>query len=223
MREWTGRTATALQRALRESNETFAATLGLSPRAVAKWHAEPDSRPRHETQQLLDRVLERLSAAERTRFTMELEPQESNKQPPTTPDSGHALRVAIAVVVNDGNVLMVQRREDNGSTSWQFPAGMIKPRASAETTAIRETLSETGVHCRVTRHLGSRLHPITQVYCEYLLCEYLVGEAQNMDAVENVSVIWAPSDRLTRFIPAETVFPPILDALEVRNSERTDT
>lgn len=217
--DWTGRTATALQRALRESNETFAATLGISPRAVAKWHAEPNSRPRHETQQLLDRVLERTSAAVRARFAVELAPQELPEQPLTTSDSGHALRVAIAVVVNDGNVLMVQRREDNGSSSWQFPAGMIKPRASAETTAIRETLSETGVHCRVTRHLGSRLHPITQVYCEYLLCEYLGGEAQNMDVVENVSVIWTSSDRLTRFIPAETVFPPILDALEVRNSE----
>ncbi|MDX3662892.1 NUDIX domain-containing protein [Streptomyces sp. ID05-26A] len=217
--DWTGRTATALQRALRESNETFAATLGLSPRAVAKWHAEPDSRPRHETQQLLDRVLERASASERARFAVELEPQQPTAHPPTKSSSGHVLRVAIAIVVDDGNVLMVQRREDHGSTSWQFPAGMIKPRASAETTAIRETLSETGVHCRVTRHLGSRLHPITQVYCEYLLCEYLHGEAQNVDVVENVSVIWTPSDRLTRFIPAETVFPPILDALEVRNSE----
>lgn len=217
--DWTGRTATALQRALRESNETFAATLGISPRTVAKWHAEPNSQPRHETQQLLDRVLERASAAVRARFAVELAPEEPRDQQPATSDSGHALRVAIAVVVNDGNVLMVQRREDNGSSSWQFPAGMIKPRASAETTAIRETLSETGVHCRVTRHLGNRLHPITQVYCEYLLCEYLGGEAQNMDVVENVSVIWTPSDRLTRFIPAETVFPPILDALEVRNSE----
>ncbi|MCG8926152.1 NUDIX hydrolase [Lentzea sp. CC55] len=219
VREWTGRTATALQRALRESNENFAAKLGISPRAVAKWHAEPHSRPRHETQQLLDRVLERASATERARFAVELQPQEPPHEPPTTSDSGHVLRVAIAVVVDDGNVLLVQRREDNGSTSWQFPAGMIKPRASAETTAIRETFSETGVHCRVTRHIGSRLHPITQVYCEYLLCEYLGGEAQNMDVVENVSVIWTPGDRLTRFIPAETVFPPILDALEVRNSE----
>ncbi|MGZ3147955.1 NUDIX hydrolase [Lentzea chajnantorensis] len=219
VREWTGRTATALQRALRESNETFAATLGLSPRAVAKWHAEPDSRPRHETQQLLDHVLERASTSVRARFAVELESQQPTERPPAKSDSGHILRVAIAVVVDERNVLMVQRREDDGSTSWQFPAGMIKPRASAATTAIRETLSETGVHCRVTRHLGSRLHPITQVYCEYLLCEYLAGEAQNIDTVENVSVIWTPSDRLTRFIPTETIFPPILDALEVQDSE----
>jgi 8-oxo-dGTP diphosphatase len=40
--------------------------------------------------------------------------------------------------------------------------------------------------------------------------------------VENVDVTWAPTDRLTRFIPAESIFPPILEALEVANGERPD-
>ncbi|PWK82241.1 ADP-ribose pyrophosphatase YjhB (NUDIX family) [Lentzea atacamensis] len=219
VREWTARKACALQHALRETNDSFAARLGIPSRTVVSWHQKPDLVPRKAQQQLLDVLLERATASERARFAAELAEDTSAAGFDDSSASGHVLRVAIAVVANDHNVLMVQRREDNGSTSWQFPAGMIKPGASAATTAIRETLSETGVHCRVTRHLGSRLHPITQVYCEYLLCEYLGGEAQNMDVVENVSVIWTPSDRLTRFIPAETIFPPILDALEVRNSE----
>jgi 8-oxo-dGTP diphosphatase len=126
------------------------------------------------------------------------------------------LRVAIAVVVKDSEVLVVCRRgDDAGGISWQFPAGMVKPGASPETVAVRETLSETGVHCSVVRQLGSRIHPITNVLCYYLLCEYLAGDAQNLDIIENVSVVWVDRKILPRFIPPDRIFPPVLEALEV--------
>ncbi|MGH3751819.1 MAG: NUDIX hydrolase [Pseudonocardiaceae bacterium] len=126
------------------------------------------------------------------------------------------MRVAIAVVVKDSEVLVVCRRgDDGGGISWQFPAGMVKPGVSPETVAVRETLSETGVHCSVLRQLGSRIHPITSVLCHYLLCEYLAGDAQNLDVIENVSVVWVDRKILPRFIPPDRVFPPVLEALEV--------
>ena len=50
------------------------------------------------------------------------------------------------------------------------------------------------------RSLGSRLHPINNVYCDYILCDYLTGEAENRDLAENVAVTWATVDSLTRFI-----------------------
>jgi hypothetical protein len=31
--------------------------------------------------------------------------------------------------------------------------------------------------------------------------------------VENVDVAWANLDRVTSFIPAETIYPPVLEAL----------
>jgi 8-oxo-dGTP diphosphatase len=219
VREWTGRKACALQAALRETNDSFAARLGIPARTVVSWHQKPDLKPRTAQQQLLDVLLERASPNERARFAAELADESSNDQLDDPTGSGHALRVAVAVVVDDTNVLVVQRRDDSGNMSWQFPAGMIKPGVSPETVAVRETLGETAVHCRVVRHLGGRLHPVTNVYCVYLLCEYLGGEAQNMDVAENVSVTWTPSNRLTRFIPAERIFPPILEALEVLDSE----
>jgi hypothetical protein len=52
------------------------------------------------------------------------------------------------------------------------------------------------------------------VYCDYILCEYLTGEARNIDVAENVTVTWAARNKITRFIPAEHIFPPVLDALE---------
>ena len=51
---WTGRTACALQAALRMSNEAFAEHLGIGVRTVAAWHQKPGLRPRPEMQQVLD-------------------------------------------------------------------------------------------------------------------------------------------------------------------------
>jgi 8-oxo-dGTP diphosphatase len=47
-----------------------------------------------------------------------------------------------------------------------------------------------------------------------ILCEYLAGEARNSEVVENVDVMWAPRNAVTRFIPANKIFPPVLAALE---------
>lgn len=214
---WTGRTACALQAALRLTNEAFAKQLGVAVRTVATWHEKPDLTPRAEMQQLLDTVYEQATDAARARFARLAGDATPPSGPPSAePTAGHVLTVAIAIVTNDANVLVVQRRGDDGAgIAWQFPAGMVKPGVAPNLVAVRETFAETGVHCRVVRRLGSRLHPITNVYCDYLLCDYLTGEPRNMDEVENVSVTWAPTNRLTRFIPAEQIFPPILEALEI--------
>ena len=65
---WTGRTACALQAALRMSNESFAEYLGIGVRTVASWHQKPEVRPQPERQQLLDTALERASSATKARF-----------------------------------------------------------------------------------------------------------------------------------------------------------
>lgn len=214
---WTGHAACALQAALRLTNESFAAHLGVAVRTVAAWHQKPDLIPKAEMQQLLDTALERASDSTKNRFArLVTENPKARPEVPSQPSPGHALRVAIAVVVKDSHVLLVCRRgDDGGGISWQFPAGMVKPGVQPEIAAVRETFGETGVHCTVVRRLGSRIHPTTNVLCDYLLCDYLTGDAQNMDVVENVSVVWADKKTLTRFIPANQIFPPILEALEV--------
>jgi 8-oxo-dGTP pyrophosphatase MutT (NUDIX family) len=124
------------------------------------------------------------------------------------------LRVAVAVVVRESEVLLVRRRSSDGvKLSWQFPAGVVKPGASPEVVAITETLAETGVHCSVQRSLGRRIHPVTNVLCDYLFCIHLMGQAANADIVENVSVCWVDKFKLAQFIPARQVFPPVLMSL----------
>lgn len=129
---------------------------------------------------------------------------------------GHPLRVAIAVVLRGSEVLVVRRRGDDlGSTSWQFPAGMVKPGAAPETIAVRETLSETDVHCVVRGGLGTRLHPATRVLCDYVLCDYVAGVAKNVDDFENADVMWVDKSSLVGLIPAERIYRPVLKALDL--------
>ncbi|MFJ8583653.1 NUDIX hydrolase [Streptomyces sp. NPDC093595] len=200
--EWTGRTACALQAALRMSNERFANHLGIGVRTVAAWHENPATVPQSETQQILDTAYERATASVHRRFAL--------LSRPAVP--AQALRVAIAVVRRDDMVLLVCRRGDD-ALSWQFPAGMVKPGRSPAVVAVEETAAETGVRCTVRQHLGSRVHPVTGVVADYQLAEYLMGEAENRDPLENAEVAWVPIKQLSRFIPEQTIYPPILEAL----------
>lgn len=213
-REWTGREATALRKALRITTERFASKLNVAPRTVANWAATPEMVPRTAVQDALDDLLGRSTPAVRARFDELLDGHDDGL-------SGHvqALRVAIAVVTKDSDVLLVRRRDDASGLSWQFPAGVIKPGERGEDIAVRETLAETGVHCAVRGQIGSRLHPATGVYCDYYTCDYLAGEAENRDAVENAGVAWVSRNDLTRFVAREKIYPPILRHLE----EQRDT
>jgi len=128
-------------------------------------------------------------------------------------DGPELLRVAIAVVTDGKRVLLVCRRHEGGNVSWQFPAGVVKPETNAAAAAVRETFEETGVHCSVRQRLGTRLHPVTRVFCEYFLCGYLSGAVENRDVVENMSVMWVMRSALTDYIPAVRTFPRVLEVL----------
>lgn len=51
---WTGRHATALQTALRMSQDEMADLLGIAKRTIASWHEKPDVVIRPELQRALD-------------------------------------------------------------------------------------------------------------------------------------------------------------------------
>ncbi|MFL4947517.1 NUDIX domain-containing protein [Streptomyces sp. MMS24-I31] len=204
---WTGRAACLLQQAMRMTHEEFAERLGVSDRTITRWHSAPE-KPIHrsETQQILDTAYEQAGETVQRRFALLL-------RPPAPRMEAQALRVAIAIVLRGDDVLLVCRRGD-GELRWQFPAGMCKPGAAPETVAVQETHGETGVHCTVRQQLGERVHPVTGVVATYYLCDHLAGEATNRDPLENVDTAWVPRSALTRFIPQDQIFPPILEALE---------
>lgn len=211
--QWTGRHACALQAALRMSQDEMASLIGVAKRTVATWHERPSVQIRPEVQRALDTAYERAAEPAKVRFARQLTADDRADIDATGGSS--TLTIAIAVVTNDTDVLLVCRREDGpDAITWGFPAGIVKPEAQARTVAVRETLAETGIHCAVVRELGSRLHPITGVFCEYFLCVYLAGQVENRDPDENVDAIWIPRQRVARFIPVDRVFSPVLQALE---------
>ncbi|MFF1341104.1 NUDIX hydrolase [Streptomyces sp. NPDC058290] len=187
------------------TNESFAAHLKIAPRTVAKWHAAPDDEPSSQMQRILDTAYAEADISVRERFKLLIRPP----QPQAA-----ALRVAIAIVRRGAEVLLVQRR-DGGDLHWQFPAGVVKPGAEVAAVAVKETRAETGVHCTVRQALGSRLHPTTGVEASYLLCDHLMGEASNLDPAENAEAAFVPVASLTRFIPPDRIYRPVLDALGV--------
>jgi 8-oxo-dGTP diphosphatase len=212
--QWTGRHACALQFAFRMTHDDLAEALGVARRTVASWHEKPSMVLRTELQRALDTAYERATDAEKIRFARQVKADDAAEISTTDVDAA-ALTVAIAVVVAEDDVLIVCRRDQDASgIDWQFPAGVVKPGATANIVAVRETLAETGIHCAVRRVLGSRVHPLSKVFCEYFLCEYLAGTVENRDVSENVSAIFVPRRDLTRFIPVDRIYKPVLDALE---------
>jgi 8-oxo-dGTP diphosphatase len=205
---WTGDRAVRLQAAVRMSNDEFAEHLGIATRTVAGWHQNPATKPRPDVQRTLDTALRRADDDARRRFDHAMKAAE----PERDDDGPQRLAVAISVVQRDDAVLLVQRRDD-GALRWQFPAGIVKPGASPSDSAVRETYTETGVHCSIRDQIGARVHPQTGVYCEYFHCDYLAGEAENRDVVENASVAWVSMADLTKFVPESTIYPPVLEVL----------
>lgn len=112
---WTGHLASALQRALRLSNERFAAHLGVATRTVAGWHERPGRIVRGQTSRDLDTVLERAKPNTRERFA---------KFAAATPDGSPA--------VSTGSGLVIPRQATP-------PAGVVV--ADAEAPMIGEGLA----------------------------------------------------------------------------------
>jgi 8-oxo-dGTP diphosphatase len=82
---------------------------------------------------------------------------------------------------------------------------------------MRETLAETGIHCTVRSELGNRVHPMTGVNAYYFLCDYPAGGVENRDVIENTGALWAPKPEVTRFIPRQRIFRPVLRVSEESN------
>lgn len=202
---WDGRLATELQKAYRMNQEQFAHRLGVSVRTVGKWHAHPEERLRTHMEQILDVALATAEEHVRQRFSL-------LTRPPAPAPQAQAFRVAVAIVTRGQDVLLVCRRGDD-ALSWQFPAGTVKPGRTASVVAVEETQAETGIRCTIRQHLGERVHPKTGVLIEYHLADYLMGDAENLDPIENADVAWVPRKALTRFIPEQHIYPPILEAL----------
>ncbi|MTE19581.1 NUDIX domain-containing protein [Streptomyces sp. TRM43335] len=131
-------------------------------------------------------------------------------------EAGRKPRIAVAVVVRDGRVLMVRRRVAEGAggeLSWQFPAGEVEPGETAREAAVREVAEETGLVVRAVEPLGERTHPVTRRSLEYWACEVVAGTAKVRDAEELDALAWCARHEVGERVP-HGLYGPVRRHLE---------
>ncbi|UUN27551.1 NUDIX hydrolase [Streptomyces sp. FIT100] len=121
--------------------------------------------------------------------------------------------IAAAIVVQQGRVLMVRRRVNEGQLSWQFPAGEVEPDEAREDAAVRETREETGLDVAAVKLLGERVHPKTGRLMSYTACEVVGGTAHVADTEELAELAWVAHGEISQYVPYG-LFEPVQDYLD---------
>jgi 8-oxo-dGTP diphosphatase len=109
--------------------------------------------------------------------------------------------LSMAVVVHEGKLLMIRRREREGDLLWALPGGAIEPGEAPEDAAVRETVEETGLVVTALKVLGERVHPKTHRTMSYTACEVVQGEAKVADEDELDAVAWVTLDEIPQYVP----------------------
>jgi len=102
---------------------------------------------------------------------------------------------ALAIVLREGRLLLIERGFEPHLGHWSLPGGVIDDGESAEEAAVRETLEETGLVVEVVRELGVVTGPITGKGHGVFLCSAVGGELR-VCPPEVTDVRWVPYGEL---------------------------
>lgn len=98
---------------------------------------------------------------------------------------------ALAVVLREGCLLLIERGFEPHLGHWSLPGGVIDEGESAGEAAVRETLEETGLVVEVVRGLGVVTGPLTGREHGVYLCSVVGGELR-VCPPEVTDVQWVP-------------------------------
>ena len=104
---------------------------------------------------------------------------------------------SLAVVLRDGEMLLIKRAVEPHKGHWCPPGGVIDEGESPEEAAVRETREETGLDVRVLEKLGEVLGPVTGRYLGVFLCT-VVGGVLEPSEPGTSDARWLPYDELHR-------------------------
>jgi 8-oxo-dGTP diphosphatase len=121
--------------------------------------------------------------------------------------------VSVAIIVDQGKVLMARRRAAEGEISWVFPGGAIEAGESPEDAAVREVAEETGLKVEAIKALGDRVHPKSGVPMFYVAVRLVGGEARVADDDELDAVAWVTHGELAEYVPYG-LFEPVQEYLD---------
>ncbi|HZM84474.1 MAG TPA: NUDIX domain-containing protein [Candidatus Limnocylindrales bacterium] len=123
----------------------------------------------------------------------------------------HSVSVAAVVVNDDGEILVIQRRDND---AWQLPGGILEPHESIHDGVRREVLEETGLHVEPMHLTGVYKNIPLGVVALVFLARHVEGAPQPTD--ESAAVEWRAPARITEEM-TEAFATRIIDALEFRD------
>lgn len=123
--------------------------------------------------------------------------------------------LAMGVVVDRGQLLLICRAVPEGDLMWALPGGTVEPGETAGQAAVREVLEETGLTVEAVEELGGRVHPDTGRLIAYVACTVLEGTAHAASQREVSAVAWAARDEIPQYVP-RGLFPPVQAYLDGR-------
>lgn len=111
--------------------------------------------------------------------------------------AGRSIRVACAVIEDDGKILAAQRSETMSMPlKWEFPGGKLHDGESAEECLARELMEELGVRVRIKRALPPVYHCYDEFAIELIpfVCSLAGG---NLLINEHRAIAWLSPHQLT--------------------------
>lgn len=66
------------------------------------------------------------------------------------------------IILEDGNLLLIQVLNLKGDKVWTFPKGHLEPGETAEAAAVREVAEETGWDCEIVDYLYKAEYTFTR-------------------------------------------------------------
>jgi len=125
---------------------------------------------------------------------------------------------ALAVVLHQEQVLLVQRSKQPDAGLWGFPGGHVEWGETVLQAAERELLEETGITAEPLHYLDNldllKRDDEGQVSVHYLLvgvaCQYISGEPEAGDDAKDAS--WFPIDQIRQGkLPMSDRVPDLLE------------
>lgn len=104
-----------------------------------------------------------------------------------------------AVVLRDGQLLLLLRRKAPEAGFWSIPGGKVEFGETCEDAVLRELREETGLRGQVRALLGVTDHIVKEEGIHYVSPAYLVeaeGEEENRELSSHRELAWFDPDHL---------------------------
>ena len=109
-------------------------------------------------------------------------------------------RIGVAVIVNEGNQVLIDKRLPTGSMAnlWEFPGGKIEAGETDIDCIKREIKEELGIYIEVNRHLININHTYSEfsLTLSVYLAQIIAGKPQPLECAE---IRWVKGDELSQF------------------------